>query len=61
MTKSEFRRAVAQATGESLSTIKQRGFSPLSFDPPEPDGDDHEPAALDWDTRQPIKVDRLAA
>jgi hypothetical protein len=61
MTKSEFRRAVARATGESLSTIKNRGFSPLSFELPHDDGDDHEPVALDWDTRQPMAVDRLAA
>lgn len=62
MTKSEFRRAVAQATGESLSTIKRRGFSPLSFDlPNDDDGGDHEPVAIDWDTRQPVTVDRLAA
>jgi len=61
MTKSEFRRAVAHATGESMSTIKRRGFSPLSFDLPDQDGDDHEPVALDWDTRQPARVDRLAA
>jgi hypothetical protein len=61
MKKSEFRRAVAQATGESMSTIKQRGFSPLSFDLPDDDGNDHEPVAIDWDTRQPVSVDRLAA
>ncbi len=60
MKKSDFRRAVAHATGESLSTIKQRGFSPLSFDLPD-DRDDHEPVALDWDTRQPATIDRLAA
>lgn len=62
MTRSEFRRAVSQATGESLSTIKHRGFSPLTFDlPNDDDGNDHEPVALDWDTRQPMKVERLAA
>lgn len=61
MKKSEFRRAVAQATGESMSTIKQRGFSPLSFDLPDQDGDDQGPVAFDWDTQQPMKVDRLAA
>ncbi len=61
MKKSDFRRAVAQATGESLWTIKNRGFGPLSFDLPDDDGNDRDPIALDWDTRQPIAVNRLAA
>lgn len=60
MKKSELCRAVAQATGESLSTIKHRGFGPLTFDLPD-DDDKREPVTLDWDTRQPVSVDRLAA
>lgn len=61
MTQSEFQRAVARATGESAETIKRRGFSPLSFDPPDDDDDDQQPNVLDWDTRQPVPLDRLAA
>ena len=61
MARAEFQRAVARATGESAKTIKRRGFSPLSFDLPDDDDDDLQPAVLDWDTRQPVPLDRLAA
>jgi len=51
MTQQQLDRAVAQATGESLATIRRHGFSlvtPLSvFDP---DADElAQPLFLDWD------------
>jgi len=51
MSQDELDRAVAQRTGESMSTIRRRGFSmvtPLAvFDP---DGDElFQPNIVDWD------------
>jgi hypothetical protein len=49
MTQSEINRAVARATGESLSTIAQRGFSleePLGLDYDELPS---VPNVIDWD------------
>ncbi len=50
MTQAELEAEVADATGESLRTIRRRGFSivtPLSvFDP---DEDHTEPQMVDWD------------
>jgi len=51
MTQQQLNRAVAEATGESLTTIRRHGFSlvtPLSiFDP---DADEMaQPQILDWD------------
>lgn len=51
MTQHELNLAVARATGESVDTIVDRGFSlvdpaAISFDP-EPD--DREPRVSDWD------------
>ena len=60
MTRSEFQRAVARATGESSETIKRRGFSPFKLKPPA-DDDDQEPSVLDWDSGLPVALDRLAA
>jgi len=44
MTQAELNRAVARATGESVSTISSRGFVPLTDVPCE-----HEPQTVDWD------------
>ena len=44
MNQSELNRAVAGATGESLSTIQQRGFTLLTPIPIE-----REPLVMDWD------------
>jgi hypothetical protein len=44
MTPRELNRAVAQATGESLSTIASLGFVPLTVGPVE-----REPLVIDWD------------
>jgi len=50
MTQRELEAEVAEATGESVRTIRRRGFSivtPLSvFDP---DEDNTEPQMVDWD------------
>lgn len=43
----DFERRVAAATGEDLSTIRGRGFSPLSFAPV---GEEcREPLVMDWE------------
>lgn len=44
MTQSELNRAVARATGESVSTICEMGFVPLTPIPFE-----REPRTVDWD------------
>lgn len=51
MTQSELNEAVADATGESLRTIRRRGFSvftPLQAFNPDQD-DDALPSVVDWD------------
>jgi len=45
MTQNELNRAVACATGESVSEISSRGFSPLPADPYD---SDLEPIDWDW-------------
>jgi len=47
MTQRELNRAVARATGESVSEIEHMGFSELSS--LDDMGDRDEPAILDWD------------
>ena len=47
MTQAELNRQVAQATGEDVATIAQRGFSLL-----EPDQEDCEARIVDWDQLQ---------
>jgi hypothetical protein len=44
MTQNELNRAVARATGESVSLIANMGFGPLTEIPQE-----HEPRTVDWD------------
>ena len=44
MTQAELNRAVARATGETVRTVAQMGFRPLTPVPAEPD-----PPAVDWD------------
>jgi hypothetical protein len=46
MTQAEMNREVAAATGESVSTIAQMGFVPLT---PVPYERDREPLTVDWD------------
>jgi hypothetical protein len=47
MTQNELNRAVARATGESISLISSLGFVPLSDTPHE-----REPRTVDWDKAQ---------
>lgn len=51
MTQAELNQAVAEATGESIQTIRRRGFSvvtPLAVF--QPDADDYAlPNVVDWD------------
>ncbi|MBX3452776.1 MAG: hypothetical protein KF777_24785 [Planctomycetaceae bacterium] len=46
MTQADLNRAVAEATGETISEIKHRGFQPLDLEPAE---DDLEAMFIDWD------------
>ena len=46
MTQAEMNREVATATGESVSTISNMGFVPLT---PVPYERDREPLTVDWD------------
>jgi DNA-binding winged helix-turn-helix (wHTH) protein len=53
MTQAELNEAVAQATGESVRTIRRRGFSivtPLQVFNPDEDDDQASPSYIDWDT-----------
>ena len=50
MRQADLDRAVARATGETVSTIKRLGF--LLADPDaslDPDSDEHGPDVIDWD------------
>ena len=54
MTQNQVHRAVAKATGESVGTIRQMGFSVadpdhVRFDPEPPDIRDIEERIIDWD------------
>jgi len=48
MTQAELNREVARATGETVSTVSQMGFVPLTVVPYEQDRD---PLVVDWDER----------
>jgi len=52
MTQAELNRAVADATGESITTIAAHGFSILAAGPIE-----REPSIIDWDA---LDAERLA-
>lgn len=47
MTQRDLNRAVAKATGESISEIEHMGFSEITV--PDDAGNRTEPAVLDWD------------
>jgi hypothetical protein len=52
MTQAELNQAVADATGESVSTIRRRGFSivtPLQVFNPNANDDYELPSVVDWD------------
>jgi len=44
MTRNDFHKAIARATGETVSEISRRGFQPLELEPSEP-----EDLIVDWD------------
>jgi hypothetical protein len=46
MTQAELNQEVAKATGETVGTVSERGFSPLW---PIPYERDREPLTVDWD------------
>ncbi len=52
MTQRELERELARATGESLATIRHRGFSLV--EPPD-DG----PQTVDWDAVYPVEPSRV--
>ena len=62
MSQDQLDRAVAEATGESLRTIRRRGFSII--DPSVADFDtepnDLPAQVLDWDSRQPMPLRQAA-
>ena len=45
MTQAELNRAVAKVTGETVCTVAERGFVPLTLRPIE-----REPLVVDWDS-----------
>jgi hypothetical protein len=53
---------VARATGESLRTIRRRGFSIIDFSETQFDTepDDTPAMVLDWDSYQPMPLARAA-
>ncbi len=53
MTQRELERELSLATGESLSTIRSRGFSIV--EPP-----DLEPLIVDWDELQQVQAPRIS-
>jgi hypothetical protein len=55
MTQRTLNRAVAHATGESVSTIASLGFVPLTVGPVE-----REPLVLDWDDLDENRYDPLS-
>jgi hypothetical protein len=70
MTQAQLNRAVAQATGETISTIRRHGFSIVELPSAEPLDRPRAPQMVDWDAvdarrmalfagRQPTK--RIAA
>ena len=61
MRQADLDRAVAQVTGEAVSTIKRLGF--LLVDPAssgEPDSDEHGPQVIDWDELQAQRFEESA-
>jgi len=62
LSQQDLNREVARATGESLSTIRRRGFSII--DPAEQqfdtEPDDLPAMVLDWDSYQPMPLARAA-
>ena len=60
MTQAELDRAVAVKTGESVHTISQRGFVPLTPIPVEQEPD-RAPLTVDWDEVDQLRYQSPAA
>ena len=61
MKQADLNRAVARATGETVSTIKRLGF--LLDDPQaglDPDAEEHGPHVIDWDALEARRHEELA-
>ncbi len=60
MSIAEFDEAVAAATGDTVGTIRRRGFSMLTPGPFELEPDDlRPPQVIDWDSAEPYLVARF--
>ena len=55
MNQADLNREVAQATGETITTIDHLGFVPLTFSPHE-----REPLTVDWDDLDEERVAMFA-
>ena len=63
MTQAELDREVAEATGESIGTIRRHGFSlvtPLKVFDPDADQQVQQPQVLDWDLIEYLRSARAA-
>ena len=59
MKQADLDRAVARATGETVSTIKRLGF--LLAEPVnslDPDAEENGPYVIDWDEREAVRPER---
>ena len=60
MSIAEFDEAVAAATGDTVATIRRRGFSMLTRVPFELEPDDlRPPQVIDWDSDEPYLLARF--
>jgi hypothetical protein len=59
MTQSQLDRAVARATGESLSTIRHRGFTVVEMPTTELPDDPAAPQVVDWDALEAARTGLL--
>ena len=57
MKQSDLDRAVAHATGETVSTIKRLGFLLAEPSDIDPDSDEHGPYVIDWDALEVGRYD----
>lgn len=62
MSRTDFERALVSATGESLRTIRRRGFSMLNLQEADfdPEPNDLPAQIVDWDQRQQVAERRAA-
>ena len=61
MRQADLDRAVARATGETVSTIKRLGFLLAdSSDVPDPDSDNLGPYVIDWDELETQRYEQRA-